>query len=114
VFEAGETCLILEDVITSGISIQETSSNLRRAGFVVGQAVVFLDREQGGRQRLASLENGEAIQVHAVVALLSSGPVLLWPLSPSIPQFLSPMLTGDTLEDHAKANVGSIESARPH
>jgi len=69
VFEAGETCLILEDVITSGISIQETSSNLRRAGFVVGQAVVFLDREQGGRQRLASLENGEAIQVHAVTTL---------------------------------------------
>jgi uridine monophosphate synthetase len=29
VFQKGEKCLILEDVITSGISIQDTSTNLR-------------------------------------------------------------------------------------
>jgi hypothetical protein len=32
VFNESEKVLILEDVITSGISIQETSTNLRRYG----------------------------------------------------------------------------------
>jgi hypothetical protein len=30
--------------------------------------VVFLDRQQGGRQRLAALEGGLAVTVHAVVS----------------------------------------------
>jgi hypothetical protein len=29
---------------------------------------VFLDRQQGGRQRLAALEGGLAVTVHAVVS----------------------------------------------
>jgi hypothetical protein len=40
------------------------------AGLTVEEAVVFLDRQQGGRQRLAALENGLAVTVHAVVPSL--------------------------------------------
>lgn len=69
VFKKDEKVLILEDVITSGISIQETSTNLRSAGLTVEEAVVFLDRQQGGRQRLAALEGGLAVTVHAVTSL---------------------------------------------
>lgn len=40
------------------------------AGLVIEEAVVFLDRQQGGRQRLAGLEPGQAVTVHAVVCSL--------------------------------------------
>ncbi len=65
VFEKGESCLILEDVMTSGSSILETTESLRGEGLQVSDAIVVVDREQGGKERLKE----KGIKVHALTTL---------------------------------------------
>jgi uridine monophosphate synthetase len=48
VYHANQRCLIIEDVITSGASIAETADNLSMARLIVENAVVLIDRMQGG------------------------------------------------------------------
>lgn len=51
-YHSGESCLIIEDVITTGSSIAETAVDLQNAGLKTPYAVVLIDREQGGREDL--------------------------------------------------------------
>lgn len=64
-FKDGDNCLIVEDVITSGSSILETINDLVGAGIKCSEAVVLLNREQGGEAILK--ENG--VKVHALFTL---------------------------------------------
>ena len=52
VFKAGDTVLIIEDIVTSGTSIIETANELKNVGLVVTNALLIVDREQGGSQNL--------------------------------------------------------------
>ena len=52
VFEKGQTCIIIEDVIVSGSSVYETVDILKDLELEVSDAVVFLDRQQGGKSNL--------------------------------------------------------------
>nr|CAH7730859.1 unnamed protein product [Callosobruchus chinensis] len=65
VFKKGDNCLIIEDVITSGSSILETVDDLTAEGIKCSEAVVFLNREQGGAEFLK--QNG--INVHSLLNL---------------------------------------------
>lgn len=66
-FKAGETCVIIEDVVTSGSSILETVKELKNEGLKVQQAFVVIDREQGGRTNLES----HGIQMQSLFTLSS-------------------------------------------
>ncbi|XP_011879500.1 PREDICTED: uridine 5'-monophosphate synthase isoform X2 [Vollenhovia emeryi] len=52
VFSPGETCVIIEDIITSGSSVLETVDSLKKEKLSVTEVYVVIDREQGGRKNL--------------------------------------------------------------
>lgn len=52
VYESGQTVLIIDDLITGGRSIVQTTARLQAAELIVEDALVLLDRQQGGPARL--------------------------------------------------------------
>ncbi|CAG9862441.1 unnamed protein product [Phyllotreta striolata] len=65
VFKPGDNCLIIEDVITSGSSILETVKDLTNSELKCTDAIILLNREQGGE---AFLKNN-GIKMHALFNL---------------------------------------------
>jgi uridine monophosphate synthetase len=63
VFCAGETALVVDDLITRGTSKIEAIEPLKEAGLVVQDVLVLIDREQGGTKDLAQL----GYRLHAVL-----------------------------------------------
>jgi uridine monophosphate synthetase len=62
VWKEGNSCLVVEDLVTSGISVFETIEPLNRAGLKVEDVIVLLDRQQGGRENITS----RGVKLHAV------------------------------------------------
>ena len=65
VFERGATALVIEDVVTSGGSLLKAIETLEAAGLIVRDAVVLLEREQGGLATLTS----KGYRLHAVLTM---------------------------------------------
>jgi uridine monophosphate synthetase len=63
VFEPGQVAVMVEDVITSGGSIVTAAETLKSVGLLVTDAVVLVDREQGGVANLSA----QGIRAHAVL-----------------------------------------------
>ena len=51
-YSKGQTCLIIDDLITGGGSILQTAATLAEAGLFVKDAVTLIDRQEGGRRAL--------------------------------------------------------------
>ena len=64
IWQPGERVVVIEDVITTGGSIMSSVELFRSAGLVVEDAIVLLDRQQGGVDNLAKA----GIRVHSVLA----------------------------------------------
>ncbi|KAI0563265.1 Orotidine-5'-phosphate decarboxylase [Gracilaria domingensis] len=72
-FHKDQKCLIVEDLVTSGLSVQETVDPLVKEGLLVKDVVVLLDRQQGARENLKS--NG--LNLHSAFTLTTVLDVLL-------------------------------------
>jgi uridine monophosphate synthetase len=64
-WRAGDRVVLVDDVVTSGISAIEAAGLLRDAGLVVEDLVVLIERDSGARAALA----GEGIEMHAITNL---------------------------------------------
>lgn len=64
VFSPKQSCLVIEDVITTGASILETTTDLEAADIVITDVVALIDREQGGRETLE-----KKYRVHTILTL---------------------------------------------
>lgn len=60
IYEKNQSCLVVEDVVTSGGSLLETVDTLRDEGLSVTHAVIVLDRGQGGASVLKA--NGVVVK----------------------------------------------------
>jgi orotate phosphoribosyltransferase len=61
----GMVVLVIDDLISRADSKIEAVESLRRAGCIVNDALVFLDREQGGTAGMQKL----GVQLHSIVAV---------------------------------------------
>ena len=50
IFKAGDSCVVIEDVITTGSSILETTQALEHEGLVINNIIVCIDRQQAGME----------------------------------------------------------------
>ncbi|MFQ5398313.1 MAG: orotate phosphoribosyltransferase [Anaerolineae bacterium] len=64
-WEVGQTAVVVDDLVTSGDSILQAIIPLKVAGLRVQDAVVLIDREQGGARALQE----EGYNLHAVITL---------------------------------------------
>jgi uridine monophosphate synthetase len=64
-YQKGQNCLLVEDVITSGKSLLETIPEIENEGLKVSDIVVVLDRGQGGKELLES----KGYRVHTLFSI---------------------------------------------
>ncbi len=62
-FSTNNRCLVVDDLVTAGGTILKTVQALRDEGYTVSDALVVVDREEGGREELAKL----GVKLHALV-----------------------------------------------
>jgi orotate phosphoribosyltransferase len=62
---SGNKVLLVDDLVTTGLSLKEAADSVRAEGGVVTDAVAFLDREEGGREVLE--QNG--VKLHSLLKI---------------------------------------------
>lgn len=72
IFQKGQNCLLVEDVITSGKSLLETIPEIENEGLTVSDIVVVLDRQQGGRELLEK----KGYRVHTLFTIADACEIL--------------------------------------
>ena len=62
---SGEKVLLIDDLVTTGLSLKEAAEEVRAEGGIVSDAVAFLDREEGGKELLE--KNG--VKLHTMLRI---------------------------------------------
>jgi len=62
---SGDRVLLVDDLVTTGLTLKKAAEAVTAEGGIVKEAVVLLDREEGGKEKLA--KNG--IQLHALLKI---------------------------------------------
>jgi uridine monophosphate synthetase len=65
IYQSGQDCLIIEDVITTGDSVLQIAELLKNQGLQVKNIVVLVDRQQGGKEALMAA----GYQLHSIYTL---------------------------------------------
>jgi orotate phosphoribosyltransferase len=65
VLAPGNRILLIDDLITTGLSLEKAAKALTAEGGIVTDAVVFIDRQEGGRERLEK----RSIKLHALLSI---------------------------------------------
>ena len=65
ILASGDRVLLIDDLVTTGLTLKKAAEAVRAEGGVVTDAVVFLDREEGGNQQLE--KNG--INLHTLLKI---------------------------------------------
>ncbi len=52
----GKNLCVIEDVVTSGGQVIMSTQDLRKAGAIIKNVICVIDREQGGREKLAAID----------------------------------------------------------
>jgi orotate phosphoribosyltransferase len=62
---SGDRVLLIDDLVTTGLTLKKAAEAAKAEGGIVKEAVALLDREEGGKEKLA--KNG--IQLHALLKI---------------------------------------------
>ncbi len=55
VLVSGDRVLLVDDLITTGVTLKNASEAIRAEGGIITQAVAFLDREEGGKEKIGEI-----------------------------------------------------------
>jgi orotate phosphoribosyltransferase len=72
VIAPGDRVLLADDLITTGLSLQKAAKTIMAEGGVVTDAVVLLDRQEGGKEKLAK----SGIKLHALLNIAETANTL--------------------------------------
>jgi orotate phosphoribosyltransferase len=61
----GDRVLLIDDLVTTGLSLRKAASAIRAEGGIVSDAFVLLDREEGGKENLAK----DSINLHCILKI---------------------------------------------
>lgn len=64
-YQAGQTCLVIDDLITTGGSKFETAAPFETEGLKIKDFIVLVDREQGGKKQLED----KGYNLHAIIGM---------------------------------------------
>jgi orotate phosphoribosyltransferase len=65
ILASGDRVIVIDDLLTTGLTLKKAVDAVRAEGGVVNDAIVFLDREEGGKQILEK----DGLKVHPLIRI---------------------------------------------
>jgi len=69
---SGDHVLLVDDLVTTGLTLKEAAGAVRAEGGVVTDAIAFLDREEGGKELLEK----SGVKLHALLKMSEMAKIL--------------------------------------
>ena len=69
---SGDRVLLVDDLVTTGLTLRKAAEAIRAEGGIAEQAVAFLDREEGGTEKLAK----SGLQLHPLLKISEVAKIL--------------------------------------